>query len=144
MSWGIKITILYLSFVVMIVTMVVLTSRENIDLEYKDYYARELAYQDKIDAMANEKALPQSIQHQVQDKALVLIAPMDFILNGIKGDLHFYRPSDATKDLILPMAFDGKGQQIISRTVFSKGMYKLRMSWNLHEKQYFKEVVLNL
>jgi len=144
MSWGIRITLLYLSFVAMIVTMVILTSRENIDLEYKDYYARELVYQDKIDAIANEQALTQSIEFQVQDQVLFLKAPMNFLTNGIRGELHFYRPSDASKDLTLPMAFDSNGEQVISRTVFSKGMYKLRMTWSLHEKNYFKEIVLNL
>jgi hypothetical protein len=144
MSWGIRITLLYLSFVAMIVTMVILTSRENIDLEYKDYYARELVYQDKIDATANEQALKQSIEYQVQDQVLFLKAPMNFLTNGIRGELHFYRPSDASKDLIIPMAFDSKGEQIIKRAVFSKGIYKLRMTWSLHEKNYFKEIVLNL
>ncbi len=144
MSWGIRITLLYLSFVAMIVTMVILTSRENIDLEYKDYYTRELNYQDKIDAIANEQALPQSVEHQVQDKALFLKVPMSFLTNGFRGELHFYCPSDASKDVNLPMDFDSRGELIINRTNFSKGMYKLRMSWNMHEKNYFKEVVLNL
>lgn len=143
MSWGIRITLLYLGFVAMIVTMVVLTFRQNTDLEYKDYYARELKYQEKIEATSNEKALPQSIVHQVKDDALLLTVPMSFLTNGFTGELHFYCPSDASKDVLLPMEFDSQGQQLISRKAFKKGMYKLRMSWNMHEKNYFKEVVLN-
>lgn len=144
MSWGIRITLLYLGFVAMIVTMVILTTRENIDLEYKDYYSRELKYQDKIDAMVNEKALGQSIEHQVQDKAIVLTVPMNFLTHGFKGELHFYCPADAAKDVVMPMEFDSKGEFVIDRSTLSKGMYKLRMSWNMHDKSYFKEVVVNL
>jgi len=144
MSWGIRITLLYLGFVAMIVTMVVLTTQQNIDLEYKDYYTRELNYQDKIDATANEQALPQSVEHQVQDKNLFLKVPMSFLTNGFRGELHFYCPADASKDVNLPMEFDSNGELLINRNTFSKGMYKLRMSWNMHEKNYFKEIVLNL
>ncbi len=144
MSWGIRITLLYLGFVAMIVTMVVLTTQQNIDLEYKDYYTRELNYQDKIDATANEQALSQSVEHQVQDKNLFLKVPMSFLTNGFRGELHFYCPADASKDVNLPMEFDSNGELLINRNTFSKGMYKLRMSWNMHEKNYFKEIVLNL
>ena len=58
MSWGTRIAIVYISFVVMIVTLIILCTGENIDLEYKDYYARELKYQDKLEAITNERSLP--------------------------------------------------------------------------------------
>ncbi len=144
MSWGIRITLLYLGFVAMIVTMVILTTRENIDLEYKDYYKRELNYQDKIDAITNEQALAQSLEHQVLDGSIVIKAPANFLTNGIRGELHFYCPAEAAKDLVLPMEFDAKGELVINRNQLSKGMYKLRMSWNIHDKSFFKEVVINL
>ena len=144
MSWGIRITLLYLGFVALIVSMVVMASMQNIDLEYKDYYARELNYQDKIDAIHNEQSLQQSIDHQVKEKAVYLKEPSDFLSNDFQGELHFYCPSDAAKDLILPMSFDANGEIYIDRNRIKKGMYKLRMSWTMNDKSYFKEIVLNL
>jgi len=144
MSWGIKIAILYLSFVALIVTLVVLSSRQNIDLEYTDYYNRELRYQDKIDAMANEKGLGESITHQLVTDNLVLSLPSELMNTNVQGELHFYRPSDAKKDVKLPMQFNANGKQIIPRSDFSKGIYKLRMTWTMNNKSYYKELVLNM
>lgn len=144
MSWGIRITILYLSFVAMIVTMIVLCSGENIELEHKDYYARELKFQDQIDAATNEQALSESIQHQVMADHVELSLPATMQGNDLKGELYFYRPSDAKLDLKIPIAFDQNGKQSIARSKFSPGMYKLRMNWTTNNKNYYKELVLNL
>lgn len=144
MSWGLRITILYLAFVGMIITLIVLSSRENIDLEYKDYYARELKYQEQIDAEANEKSLTESIAHRIEPEAVVLSLPASMKSTSLTGELHFYRPSDAKLDVKLPLAFDAQGQQVISRSKFSRGMYKLRMNWVADGKTYYKELVLNL
>jgi hypothetical protein len=53
MSWGIKITLLYLAFVALILTLVFTCFGHKTELEYKDYYARELRFQDQIDAATN-------------------------------------------------------------------------------------------
>ena len=49
-SWGIKITMLYMAFVVLIVTMVVASSHQHFDLVSDKYYADEIVYQKTIDA----------------------------------------------------------------------------------------------
>ena len=46
MSWGIKITILYLGFVALILTLVFTCFGHKSELEYKDYYVRELKFQE--------------------------------------------------------------------------------------------------
>ena len=143
MSWGTRIAIVYISFVVMIVTLIILCTGENIDLEYKDYYARELKYQDKLEAITNERSLPESIGHEMGEENLGLILPGNWIGKEIKGELHFYRPSDAAMDRKFPMAFDAEGKQKIVRSVFQRGMYKLRMDWQVEGKSYFKEEVIN-
>jgi len=51
MSWGKKITILYIGFVLLIVSMVTISASHKIELVSKDYYAQELDYQQKINAI---------------------------------------------------------------------------------------------
>jgi len=41
MNWGLKITLLYVGFVAMILTLVFKASGEKVDLVTKDYYAQE-------------------------------------------------------------------------------------------------------
>ena len=50
MSWGIRITIMYLGFVGLILTLVFTCFGHKVELESKDYYARELRFQDQINA----------------------------------------------------------------------------------------------
>ncbi len=141
MSWGKKITILYLSFVALIVTLVVLCFGQKVELESKDYYAQELKFQDKIDAINNEKNSLATITHVLNDSHLVLSADSSLIAEGLEGTINFFRPSDSSKDLNLKMNFvDGK--QIINTSTLTHGVYKLQLSWIANKRHYFKEDVL--
>ncbi len=53
MGWSKKITFAYVGFVALIVTMVVVSMRQKVDLVSKDYYAKELNYQSDINKMSN-------------------------------------------------------------------------------------------
>ncbi len=68
MNFGSKITVLYLSFVGLILTLVFMCFGQKVELVSKDYYAQELKFQDKIDAINNEKGLSGSISHSLNAK----------------------------------------------------------------------------
>ncbi|HQQ94083.1 MAG TPA: FixH family protein [Bacteroidia bacterium] len=144
MNWGWRIAFLYSGFVILIVTLVVLASRQTIDLEYKDYYSRELRFQDKINASENEASLKESITYELLDTELRIKAPSGLSPDSVKGELHFFRPSDANLDRTIPIHFDANGIQHLNRSVFHKGVYKLRISWTMNALPYYKEIVLNL
>ena len=141
MSWGKKITILYLSFVALIVTLVVLCFGQKVELESKDYYAQELKFQDKINAISNEKNAASTITHSIQGNEIILIVDSSFINKGFEGSINFFRPSDSTKDFNLKMNFiDNK--QIINTTHLMHGVYKMQLSWVNNGLNYFKEDVI--
>lgn len=143
MSWGKRITILYLSFVALILTLVFICSGQTIELESKDYYAQELKYQEKIDAMNNANALEHGLDYSVQGMQIALSIPAEQI-QGIKGEVYLLRPSDATKDLRLPLHFDANGQQLVNDARLVRGMYKMQLSWEAAGKKYYKEAVVSL
>ncbi|MBK6834853.1 MAG: FixH family protein [Bacteroidetes bacterium] len=60
MSWGVRITALYLACVALIVTLVFVSANQDIELESKDYYAQELKYQ-KNDALNNSNDLNSTV-----------------------------------------------------------------------------------
>lgn len=144
MSWGIKITILYLSFVGMIVTMVVLCMGQTVDLESKDYYAKELAFQGRIDAAANANALENTITHDITSTHVVLKAPVEFLKQQITGEVVFFRPSDASKDVKLPLVFSATGEQTVDKKQFINGVYKMQLSWQHNNKNYYKEAIITI
>lgn len=141
MNFGVKITILYLSFVVLIVTMVVMCYGQDVELVSSDYYAQEIKFQDKINAINNEKNLQESIHHYVTKNDIVLTADSVLLSNDFQGTINFFRPSDSSKDLKLKMNFVNN-EQVVSLRNLIHGAYKLQLSWTSNNTNYFKEVVI--
>lgn len=141
MSWGKKITILYLSFVALIVTLVVLCFGQKIELESKDYYSQELKFQDRIDAISNEKNLSSTFSHEMDANQIVLKADSSLFGAGFEGTINFFRPSDSSKDLKIKMNFTNH-QQIIPTDKLIHGVYKMQLAWVSNGVSYFKEEVI--
>ncbi|MBL7894912.1 MAG: FixH family protein [Bacteroidia bacterium] len=144
MSWGFRITILYLSFVALIVTLVVLCYGQKVELVSKDYYRQELQYQDRIDAINNANAATHTINHAVEANGVLLTASAEFMQAGFEGMVNFFRPSDSSKDFKTELKFDADGKQMITGDKLEKGLYKMQLSWQSGGKNYFKEQVITI
>jgi len=142
MSWGIKITALYLGFVAIILTLVFTCFRHKTELESKDYYAKELKFQDQIDARSNADRLAVPIEYIIRDRSVEIILPKEVLSPDVKGNIEFIRPSDATKDKRIPLLTDEGGIQMINPG-FIKGVYKMQISFRSKGKNYFKEAIIN-
>lgn len=139
MNWGLKITILYIGFVLLIVTLVTMSMNQKVDLVAPDYYAQELKYQDKIDGMSNYKSLQNPILFSNTSSIVTLTFPAEIVNNKPVGNIVLYRPSDASLDVKLPIHVDTSAKQIISSTKLRRGLYKIRVEWTMSSKQYFTE-----
>lgn len=144
MNWGTKITIVYSAFVALIVSMVFISSNHKSELVAKDYYAQELKYQEKIDAVENEKKLQTSIDYKLENDSLILSFPLENVGSDFSGEILFFRPSDGSKDVKINLNFDKNGLQKISKTILSKGVYKMCISWNNNNTKYYKEQVITI
>ena len=142
MSWGIKITILYLGFVGIILTLVFTCLGHKTELEFTDYYARELKFQDQINATANANQLEAPIDYVIRDRSVQIILPKQLMGDTISGTVHFLRPSDASKDKTIKLEPDEDGSQMIDPG-FIKGVYKMRISFVNLGKNYYKEAIIN-
>lgn len=141
MSFVTKIAILFVGFISLIITLVVKCHSTNVDLVSDDYYTQELKYQEKLNAMNNEKSLPHSISHVVADNSITLTIDSSLVSDDFSGDINFFRPSDASKDVKMKMNFNHL-QQVISTDALVRGVYKMQLSWSSHGKQYYKENVI--
>jgi len=141
-SWGTKIATLYISFVALVITMVVISMNQKIDLVSTDYYERELVFQNKINEMNNANALPQKVTHVINQEGVQLQFPQLFKDKTVTGEIVFFRPSDASKDFNVSLQLTSEGTQSISSVKFSKGMYKMQTSWTANNIAYFTEEVI--
>ncbi len=141
MNFGGKIVVLYLSFVLLIVTLVVMCFNQKVELVANDYYAQEISFQKKINATNNEKDLHTSITHVLNDKSIVLTIDSALLSKDFNGTITFFRPSDSSKDVSMKMNF-ANNQQVIDNKQLTHGTYKLQLSWTSNQKSYFKEEVI--
>lgn len=141
MNFGNKIVILYLSFVSLIVTLVTLCYKQDVELVSSDYYAQEIQFQEKIDASTNAKNSAYTINHLVSKKEIILTADSTLLSEDFKGTIILFRPSDSKMDVSYVMNFKNQ-QQIIETKALTHGVYKLQLSWVSNSVPYFKEEVI--
>ncbi len=144
MSWGIKITTLYIGFVVLIVTMVVMTMRQKVDLVSKDYYAQELKFQDKIDKSNRANALIEPLNWMVSTGKIEINFPQEFKNQKINATINLFRPSDASLDKKIEVSSLLNGKQIISTSTLKAGVYKIQIEWNAGDKTFYNEGVIKI
>jgi hypothetical protein len=130
MNWGNGIAIFLTVFVLFILGLIYMTTRSTFDLEAEDYYAQEIAYQGRIDALS--AGAPFSEYVDVQDKGdHIRVALDEAMAKGFeKGKIFFYRANDSSLDRtyeLIPK--DGIAQFDMSE--FVKGNYEVRINWEV-------------
>jgi hypothetical protein len=144
MSWGIKITFLYSGFVALILTMVVLTMRENVDLVSEDYYQQELDYQEKINTIERTHRLDEPLTWEITPQSLVLRVPERFAKDRVTGSVFFFRPSDKRLDKTIAIPAGTDRERNISLTVLKSGLYNMQISWTAGGENYYNEGVIQI
>jgi len=140
MSWGIRITILYTAFVILIGTMVALTMREKVDLVSDDYYQQELKFQQKLDRENCSSSLGEQPVAKPVGKGLSIVFPAQMKGKIISGDINFFRASDASKDFKVSISADSSATQLVPAEKFVKGLYQAQLSWSAGGKNYYNEI----
>jgi hypothetical protein len=141
MNWGHKITFVYVGFVLLMAGMITIcVKQKDIFLVSPDYYKEEIAYQEQIDRLANASREPIEFQYKGSIGEVQLSLPATH--SGAKGDVLFFRPSDAGKDTKVRLQPDAQGNQSISVTHLDRGLWKVKIHWAVNGKQYFSEQVL--
>lgn len=139
MSWGTKIAIFYSFFVVVLVSLVVSSIGTGDHLVTKNYYEKELAYEDHIEAVRNTDALadPLLITYERSTSSILLEYPQG--IGSISGQVLLYRPSDAGLDQELAIQIDPAHRQVIDAADLLPGFWRVQVNWNTGGKEYYTE-----
>lgn len=144
MHWGWRIAVGYSLFVIGMIALVVAANRQTNDLVTEDYYARELAYQDIIDAKANAAAMEEPFAFRVAEDYAWLELDFPAEAGSPEGVLHFYRPSDASRDFKVEVAPDAEGIQRVPIAALQQGFWRVNLEWTGNQTPYYHETTLNL
>lgn len=89
-----------------------------------------------MDKLANANSLGDNAPQIKYDhsKRQFVITSKEFL----KGELHFYRPSDASKDIKLSLLMEGQPKTVDASNMIS-GFWKVKLNWEKDGKSYFTE-----
>lgn len=136
MNWGTGIFITFVVFMGIIISMVVISMRQDISLVAPDYYKQEIAYQDQIDKLQNAENAGEEITFEYFSSEYQFVVSSK---NPTSGEAHFYRPSDASKDIQVLFEIVGSEQKTISTKGMEKGLWKVKLTWGKGDMIYYKE-----
>ena len=119
-----------------LLSIVMYMMNQDVDLVTDNYYDKEVKYQQQIDTEKRTNALGEDIRVNILNKTLVVTFPDS---SNVDGELYFYRPSDFKKDFKIPIKIDHKREQAINISKIEKGYWKLKVSWNMNNDEYYSE-----
>jgi hypothetical protein len=136
-NWGTKLTIAIILFMGFILTLVYLTTKNNIILVEKDYYPKGLAYQQRINSMRNAEPFRSKMELKQQANQILLKIPGAY---PDSGSITFYRPNQEKRlDKVIPFEQGKEIEKHFDKSSFLKGIYVLKMEWWEKGKSYYIE-----
>jgi nitrogen fixation protein FixH len=140
MSWGYKITILYLGFVGFMLFMVVKCVQQDLFLVRDDYYEADLSFEDKFQSMENAAPMLSELTVEKDGNGnLILTYPSDFEGTAVTGKIHLYRPSNSDLDRFYEVDLSAGNQQLVPAQNLSSGLWEIRMECEAKGVDYYFE-----
>jgi len=138
-NWGTGIFIFLIIFFVFIFSFIYYATKQKVNLVEDNYYEKELAFQDQIDKNKNTEPFKDLITFIQLDGMLKMTFPESLNSRIADGNIHFYRPSDYEKDVIIPLELDTLGTQYFDSSLLEKGRYVIKLSWSIDSVDYYLE-----
>lgn len=142
-NWGYKITGLYLGFMAIIITLVVSSFHQSFDMVSDDYYQKELAYQDVLDAGKNQATLSEPAHIYANETALIIDFPPELKGKSLSGKVQLYSPVDASWDKVVAINTSANSMTV-PRSELKNTKYTVKISWASEGKSYYQESDINL
>jgi len=143
MNWGNKIAVLYIGFVIMIGFLVYKSTQQNTDLVSDDYYKKEIAYQQIIDANANNKALATNPLIMHNEQFIHIQFPSTLHDQLITGIIELYNAANAKNDTSISFSTSNDSVSIALNNI-KKGNYTAKIQYASERINYYSETALNL
>ncbi len=142
LDWGQSIAIFYGLFMVIMISMVIMASRNQADLVQDNYYQKDLEYESFRKRRQNAAVLPDQVAIEVSKQQLQVRFPEN--MHGIKGTLTLYRPSDRSLDRELPIDISEGNTMVIDIKKLPGGLWRIMIDWEQAGKEYYQEEILTI
>lgn len=136
-------TLLYALFAGGIITLVVASSRQQIDLVSKDYYKDEIAYQEVLNAGRNQAMLAGTVSVHANESAVFIDFPAEFNALIKTGKVQFYAVVNKDWDYTVQLS-TGENTLEVPRTKLHNTRYTIKMTYAVNGKDYYYESQIDL
>lgn len=144
MHWGKGILFTIVLFMTIFLTIAVVLMNTDVDLVEKDYYEKEINYQNRIEKERNLILFDKEIEIVYTDSKVKVIFPEELDKRRLTGEIHFYYPALAKKDFKIQFNKKEYAELIISNTLLTEGYWKLKMDFSCNEKSYYTEKTITI
>lgn len=143
MNWGKGITLFMTGFVLFMGYLTYRAFSIDFDLVSDDYYAQEIAYEQRMTEMRNVSGL--NIQPSVSVNGdyitVQLPAGQAKLLNG---EVYFYDPIRREGDRTFALQMNSNGVMEVPTNLFQPQRYQVKVSWVHADTPYFFETPIDL
>jgi hypothetical protein len=103
-----------------------------------NYYEQELRYQSQIDGMRNARSETEqaTVAYDPRNKEIVVSIPSPSTTVARSGMVQLYRPSSLKLDRQYELQTDSRGLQRIDAAALAPGLWKVRVSWRIQDRDY--------
>ena len=133
LNWGTSIAIVYVVFMIGMISVVVVAVRKGVNLVRPDYYQEGVSYQHNIDAQANLLRLEKKVELRNEAAELVIKLPTP---EPAKGTVHMFRPSDFKLDKTFTFEVGVDEKIHIPTTDLIRGDWVTKIKWKGADKSY--------
>ena len=133
-NWGTGIVLAFVGFIAFVLFFVYKMSTDqsaNHDLVTEEYYQKELAFQEEIDAVKNAQTLEGDLTYKRTENGLYIELPSELEDAQASGNVSLYRPSNKHLDFDLPISLSSTHLLIPDERLLD-GRWDIKI-WVTHE-----------
>lgn len=135
-NWGTGIAMVILLGVIGIGFLVYRTTQTEFEMVTKDYYEREVLFNEEAQAIQNFNASGQTIGISKLREYIVMEFPPEWVGKIKSGELYFYCPSATAHDYMQPLAVDDRGLLLVPINKIAAVDYVLKAHWTMDGKPF--------
>ncbi len=143
-TWGHGILLLLIVFLVGMITLVIISSSQELNLVTEDYYPKEIRYQEHIDKEAANSNLEKGIEFSQTENDIYIKFPQLDSISKPYGKILLFYPRSYRFDKEYQIDINDSLYQIISKDSIMTGKCIIKIDWSQDSIDYYQEETLML
>lgn len=126
----------------MMITLVVLSSQQDIPLVTEDYYEKDLQYETQMHRIANSKTLKEDVNVKYDAAAQEIKVQFPKEIKDIEGEILCFRPSQEGIDFTINIEDLEEKSTAFGTSEMLSGKWKIKITWEGDGEIYYKEAII--